>query len=905
MPEIRLFPPLLGVSEVAPLSDQEEATARDAENVQTPEPSTGRMRLSKRPGLPKFISPSTQSGTAKIRDLGQLVVNDLTTDYAALTNPTEEWQTTKSTQAGGAIVRVSPRGDVFVLDAVGGDTVTRLNADGEVVSQIPLDNNENVGAGPNYRCLAVGNDDSFVAAIGDAATGATGSFIRIVRYALGTDGDYFQAWKIMSGDDAPNNAVLVKAICIKKGRLYTVQQTGGGAATALRLRVYSNIYTLVTPKLAVDYTFVASALNNEVRGIDVDDAGNVFVVYLADLAGTSRQHLTKISANNSTIWTINSSAADGSIPVNRGGLGNDVKVRGGFIWTLGFPDGANQQWLSKYADGLTAPTHVWSKTDAQAESKDFVTMVADTFFNIHAPFPTASALTPHDDLYGYDTDGNELYSFEVSATTNMRAVAIPPTNPNFSNSAASPERPEFIYFTTQAGNYFKYRLISATPSSGSPRTFINLKVVDTDIKTFTASAQATVGAGMISSDSDYVQSVSMLSKWYVTDGVRVLVYDPEDGTVAELLSSTSGLIPKRCSLIDTWRSRLVLAGDRDNRHAVYLSGQGDATDWDFFPPTPNSKQAVYTTLMAQTDEPADIINALVPGGNDYLLLGGERTIQMLRGDPAAGGTMDTITNQVGMAFGRPYCWGPDGDLFFFASEGGVHVMPGGLSVPQAISDNRLPRALRDIDLGTFYVRMAWVPRMRGLLVVFCPRGAGGTSTRAWFMSADTGAWWPWRFGTTAQTGVQPTALFTFDSDDPDERTVVLGCEDSYVRKLSESIAYDELASGSQGGIGAYVLLGPFQAPDRIHKIKARSIWGTLTSSGQAVWQLFAPPRPDTTLSQPAEFGVLPPGFSGRIATRTKGRTLYLKLTDYAAAMPWAIESLALDAQPSGKERVRL
>jgi hypothetical protein len=893
----RLFPPLAGVSEGGSYTDQEPATARDAENVLTPEPSSGRMRLSKRPGLVKFTSPSTQLGTAKVRDLSQLVVNDLTTDYAAQT-PAEEWVATASTREGGAITKCSPRGDVFVLESIHGDTVSRLNADGQLVSQIPLDNDENVGAGPFFRNLALGNDDSFFVAIGDTVTGATGSWIRILRYALGADGEYYRAWKITSGDDAPNDALLVKAMCVKKNRLYTIQQAGGGGATALRLRVYGQIYSNTVPKKVVDYTFLASAVGNDGRGIDVDDAGNVFVSYVT---AAPNQFLAKISANSTTIWTID------SVALGRGGLGNDVKVRDGKIWTLGYPQGANQQWLSMYTDGLTAPTHVWSKTDAQAESKDFVTMVVDKFLNVHAPFPIATKLGGQDDLYGHDVAGTELYSFEAPVAFPVRSIAIPAANPNFSNSAASPERPELIYFSPQSANYYAYRLISATPSSGSPRSFVYIGVVDDDVKTFTAAAVATPtgGSAAVDTASTYVQSVTMLGKWYAADGAKYLVYDPEEGEISELLSSTSGLIPKRCALIESWRSRLILAGDRDNRHALYMSAQGDATDWDFFPPTPNSKQAIYTALMPQGDELPDIINCLVPYSNDWLLIGCDRSIWLMRGDPAAGGTLDLITNQSGMAWGRPYCFGPDGELYYFASQGGVYVMAPGLSTPQALSEGKLPRQLADVDLSDYYPRLVWVPRLQGLLLTFCPYGAGGTSIRSWFFSGKTGAWWPWRFGTTAQTGVQPTAVFASDDDDPGGRTILIGGEDSYVRTIDESIAYDELAAGTQLGIGSYVLFGPYTSEDKTRRLQVRELWATMSGSGQAVFQVYSQARPDAQLLTPAQNGVLPPGFSAKIPIRVKGTHIYLKVMDYAAAMPWAIESLSMEATVAGKERIAL
>lgn len=892
----RLFPPLLGVSEDGPLTDQEGGTARDAENVQTPDPKTGRMRLSKRPGLQKFTSPSTALGTGKVRDLAQLVVNDYAADFTGLSTPTEEWETESSTFKGGQLCRMSNRGDLFVLEAEDGDMVTRVNADGVVISQTALDNDEadqnpTPGAGPHFDVLALGNDDSFFVCLSDDTSGVTGRFIRIMRYALGSDGEYFKAWELKSGGDKPNNALFVKAAVVKKNRLYTLQQADA-ATTALRLRVYGNIYSTVPPKLIKDFTFLASAANNVARGLDVNDAGEVFISYL----DANVQTLSKYAYSSmAQLWTITGAT--------RGGLGNAVAVRDGYIWTLGFP-AADNTWLAQYTDGAS-PTHNWSKTNANAESKPYMNLAVDKFLNVHAALPRVTHMAG-DDLFGYDVSGNLLYDYDTPSATPVRGVALPPTNPDFSGSAVSPERPEFLYYAAQGENYFKLRLASVVGASGSPRTFKFVGVVDSDVKTFTDAAVATPtgGSNVISTTTQYVQSAVVLGKLYIADGELYWKYDPVEDEVTEHLSETSGLIPQRCRLIESWRTRLVLAGDPDNRHALYMSAMGNAADWDFFPPTPTSKQAIYTALMPQSDAVSDIINAIAPISNDLLLIGGDHSLRILRGDPAAGGTVDLITEQIGMAWGRPYCFDPDGNFYLFSQQGGVHVIPGGYGMPRSISRGRMERQHTDLDLSTHYIRMAWIPRLDGLLVTQCPFGAGGTTVRAWFWSRRTNAWWPWRFGTGSQTGVQATAICTIDGDDPNDRTTLIGGEDGYVRRLNEDVAYDELASGSQYGIESYALLGPFSSEDRTHQVMANGLWATLAGAGQCTWQVFTPVRPDAQLTTAAQFGVLKPGYSARIALRVKSPYLYLKLMDFQASMPWSIESLGMDLEIGARERRR-
>jgi hypothetical protein len=901
MPQVRIFPPLAGVSEDSSFTDQEPMTARDAENVVGVDPDTGRTRLSKRPGLKRFLSSAV--GTGKVFEVAQLIYNNLQIDYTGIATSITAavWQSGPYTKSGPRSVWISPRGDLFILENASGNTVTRINQDGVVLNAIPLENDEAAGSGPYFYTLQPLDDDSFVVGISESATGGTDSYIRMLRYALGEDGEYRKTWELRNNAATPDNVELVMAMDYKNGLLYTIQE-GQSGTPAVTVRVYGNILGNTKPSLELEVELLAGAGSNRGSDIAADEFGNIFCAFRSGTTNYTR----KLEPTGVTAVTYDDSGT------NIGGHGVCVAARDGSFWTAGLPNGASGSpngWINKY-DDATTPTLDWtySGDPIAAENVNFRKIVVDAFGNVWSPYLSTVAAGGGESIVGVDVDGVKVV--DIGDTNLCAKVAIPTTNPDYTGSVTPPDRPEFLYTTTLIGTngtVIKYALVTAEKTSGSPRSVSYVAVVDDDIKTFTSSAVSnpTGGANVIASTVTYAQSAQLYGKLYITDGESYFEYDPVEDAVTALESNTSGLIPRRCALIEEWRSRIVLAGDPDNPHAIYWSAQGDPRDWDFYPPSPSSTQAVWTTTAPQLDAPADLVTALFPYSNDWLLVGGDHSVSLVRGDPAAGGTLDLISRQIGMAFGRSACFGPNGEVFFVSQQGSVYVMGAGLGQMQSISDDRIGRELRDIDLSTYYPRVAWSHRFQGLLLVYCPYGAGGTSQRGYFWSAKYNAWWPLRFGTTSATGVQPTSMIVSDADDPADRVILFGCEDGYVRRYDEAAGYDEASAGTLNPIGSYVLTGSFMSEERTRQVKAREMWATLTSNAPLEWQFYTVGRPDDTLTQPSASGQIRPGYNARIPIRRKGLVTYLKLLDNSNASSFGLESLALELEVGDKERRRL
>lgn len=898
--EARLYPPLQGVSEALAFGDHDAGYARDGQNVRSIDAANGRARLTKRPGLSKR-STSALNGAAKVKELAQVVFNNLVADFANLGagNAVMDRSVNDTPYIGGGYRIVSsPRGDVYgttTQAANGGRTVHRYNADLSLISSFTI---AKYGSNCYIEALYVDEFDNVWIGVQGTATGGR----RILRYELAPDNEHRFVWALRDAGAAPNDMWKIAALKTRGDSLYVFEENP--TTEELRVRSFKNIYDAVAPKeVELEFQVFAAAANNEATGMDVSDLGNIYVSF--HTGGGADQYVRKYSPGGTLIWTLQSTV------LGRGGHGLGVAVKGSIVATVGWAQGANTQWLNRYTDNGTTATHVWAVTSASTALTTPIPVQIDAFDTIHALFPFAihsDGISEYQAYAGSVSPATLVASTPATTaaggyTTPVTGLALPPTSPEYAQAVTPPVVPEYVYLATTSTDYARWRLVSASPTTGSTRSTEVLAACGDDLVLVPAGAPSvpTGGSGALNTNARYVQMATGYSKVYIVDGISNLVYDPIEAEVTEWYSNTSGTIPKRCSLIEFWNGRACLSGDPDNRHLLHMSAAGDPLNWDLFPPTPTSTMALSITTMPAIGGVSDIINTMIPYSNDLLVLGGDKTISVVRGDPAAGGAVDQITTGLGMAFGRPWCIGPQGEVYFYASVGGLYALNPYSGDIMPLSRDKLDRQLRDVDLESYYVRMVYDHKMHGVMVLVFPYEAGGTLVRSWFVDVRNGAFWPERYGTSADTDVQPTAVCVFDADDPDDRTILVGCEDGFVRYVNQAATSDEGASAV--GIDAYVTLGPFVSEDAVHEVRMRDLYAAMGDKGDVAWEVFASHKADIELLEPVASGVFQQGRSARHSVRARGQALWVRLRNSDTTGSFALESLT--ARLSAGDKVRM
>jgi len=466
--------------------------------------------------------------------------------------------------------------------------------------------------------------------------------------------------------------------------------------------------------------------------------------------------------------------------------------------------------------------------------------------------------------------------------------------------------------TTGEPSIWRHDLVTISNTTGAPRDVHVIGVAGNKIVKITSSGpQDPENNAVISSTAQYVHITSGYQKCYIADGVNYFVYDPTDtdvsayGSVDRLRCSTLGALPQRCKLIEMWHGRLVLARDPADPGRWHMSAINDVTDWDYFPQIPSAKQACSSTNTRAGRVP-DIINAVAVYSDDLLLFGGDRSIWQLTGDPMSGGSLDLITDETGMAFGRPYCKDPQGTLWFFGSTGGLFYMVPGRR-PERASVARVEKALRSIDLGANYVELQWNPIDEGVHIFVIPYGSpSGTLVDHWFYEVNADAWHKDRFGLADGDNIQPCASVRVDGDLYNDRTMLIGGEDGRVRRWGVDAAgnipkSDEVTTTTNIAIDSYTLFGPLiQAPVQAAQLTEAAF--VLANDQHGVnYEFFAESTPDN-LGAPVRRGRLSPGRNDRHLVRVSGDHVYMRLRNANEGQSWAYETADATISIAGDTR---
>ncbi len=292
--------------------------------------------------------------------------------------------------------------------------------------------------------------------------------------------------------------------------------------------------------------------------------------------------------------------------------------------------------------------------------------------------------------------------------------------------------------------------------------------------------------------------------WFV-DGTHYVFYDPPTNTVRQWQASI-GALPvdedgNAAKLICTWRGRTVLSGLLKDPQNWFMSAVSDPTNWDYNPST----GFVPSQAVAGNNSPlgfiGDVVTTMIPYTDDVLVWGGDHTIYMMQGDPAAGGQIDLVSDAIGMAWGMPWCKDPFGNIYFVSNKTGIYsLVPG--QQPQRISQP-IEQLLHQINTGTYGIRLIWSDRYQGLHV-FVTLLAAPAPTIHFFYELRSGAWWTDVF---ANNNHNPLCCVTLDGNDPGDRVPLIGSWDGYVRSIDNALDDDGTP------ISSAVSIGPLLTPD--------------------------------------------------------------------------------------------
>lgn len=381
--------------------------------------------------------------------------------------------------------------------------------------------------------------------------------------------------------------------------------------------------------------------------------------------------------------------------------------------------------------------------------------------------------------------------------------------------------------------------------------------------------------------------------WFV-DGTNYVFYTPIVNTVT-LWTATAGSMPEDSDgnyarLICTWRGRIVLSGLLLDPQNWFMSAVDAPRDFDYSPGSPSATQAVAGN-NSTLGTVGDVITALIPYTDDVLVVGGDHTLWMIRGDPMSGGQIDQISDIIGIAWGQAWCKDPYGNIYFMSNRMGVFVFVPGQQ-PQRISQ-AIEQLLQDVDTGDNIIRLMWDDRFQGFHVFITPSEAPASATH-YFYEQRTGAWWQDQF---ADNNLNPLCCCVFDGNLPGDRVPLIGCWDGYVR------AYDPDALDDDGTpIHSRVAIGPIVTPN-LDDIMCKDIQAVLgETSGDVTYEILTASSAEKAIDSTAVArGTFKKGRNLLSFVRRSGHATYIVLS---SVVRWSMETIRVRVATSGKVRQR-
>jgi hypothetical protein len=319
---------------------------------------------------------------------------------------------------------------------------------------------------------------------------------------------------------------------------------------------------------------------------------------------------------------------------------------------------------------------------------------------------------------------------------------------------------------------------------------------------------------------------------FLVDGTNLLQLNLSTQSVAPLVT-TAGTAPTGCQLACIWHGRLALARPTGQEQNWYLSRIGVYTDFAYQTPTGDPAAAFASTSGTIFGAVGEQIVALIPLNDDILMFGTVGNMFAMVGDPGSGGVVDHFIQGIGI-FG-PNAWTFDtvGTLYWIGN-GGLYRLMKGYTIPECLSATVCSDYFAGLDQANLAINMCWYEDYHQLWI-FASSTVSNTAPGVHLVwEQRTGGFFPQQFGPLAVADALGVfCALVFEGDHPQDRRILIGCRDGYVRKYTGNCALQTVLNDDGNIINSYVYLGPNRPVDDLNeaKILALDVYAGMEISG--------------------------------------------------------------------------
>jgi hypothetical protein len=321
-----------------------------------------------------------------------------------------------------------------------------------------------------------------------------------------------------------------------------------------------------------------------------------------------------------------------------------------------------------------------------------------------------------------------------------------------------------------------------------------------------------------------------------------------------------------------------------------MSRQGDPLDWDSS--QEDSQRAVAGTSSA-AGVPGDAIVALAVHSDDYLIMGCRNSLWRLAGDPAYGGTLNVLSQTVGIIGPKAWCLGPAGELVFLSMNGIYVLPPGGNSYPVPISDEPIPREFRNLNPDTLTASLEYDVQDNGVHIYLTQ--SSPNSRVHWWLDWSRKTFWP----VSLAADHEPTATCALQATAIEESGVLLGCGDGYLRRFSD-LAETDCGEAYE----TYAVFGPIALAKDAQAGRVLSIDAVMAEgSGDVTWELVPSLTFEGVLSvDVSDTGTWEDGINATEYPACRGQAFSLVVTG-SSGRRWAVEQITAVLAEAGRRRI--
>jgi hypothetical protein len=384
---------------------------------------------------------------------------------------------------------------------------------------------------------------------------------------------------------------------------------------------------------------------------------------------------------------------------------------------------------------------------------------------------------------------------------------------------------------------------------------------------------------------------------------------PDAWNVAKNVTESYGSLPPKAYLGAWYRGRAVLAGNPSDPFQWYMSRQLNPFDFAYIA---NDAQTPVAGGNGDAGKIGDIVRALIPFHDDYMLFGCASSMHYLQGDPSAGGTLHSIDDFTGIFGANSWCFDGLGDLYMFCNDG-ISVVRKDTLVIDNVSRFAIPELLEDegANAETHRVTLGYDKKRDGIVIAITVLADGSNSD--YFYDIKAAGFFPEEY--PVECGVYSQLYYPANIEA--NADLLMGCRDGFVRSFKDAAKDDDIG-GSDVPIESECLMPLIDTNEEADDGQGRMNTMTITLSGGSA----NGSHPDSdgvtidihtdkdaeTLVESVQDDATPlvtrtitgSGRKNRIRKRVRGKYLGVMLKNSNVSETWALGKLSIGLKNAGR-----